>query len=526
MSSNTRFVAGIGLILILATLVPDSKAQNLAADPSGVAELLPVVGISRNSVSNLHAEGDSLWVGPFLNLTPDEGQTWFLADADSLLESQNRVFSIDVEGNVVVAGLGFNFRDESAGRVSFVPSAGGFLISTDGGENFDYRFPPLDLPGDSVVQFGNGAISALPIIVPQQSPPYDIDYDPIRGEIWTAGWASGVRVSRDFGRTWHRVVLPPDELESISIDSSYDFRLEPRRGNTGSFNHMGFAVLVDETGTVWAGTPAGVNRSTDGGLSWQRFSRDGTPNSLTGSWVISIEEQPTIGRNPIWMATWNAGEAGERGVDGITITRDGGETFEQVLLGETIFDFAFDENRVYAAGEQGLFISTDDGRTWNTTRDFRDPARPDVVVRPDVEVFAVATTSDAVWVGTSDGLFRSEDGGVSWQAFRTDVPVRPEQPSNVAPRVEAYAYPNPFSPAADRLVRFRFEAEQGGVEIRIFDFGMNLVRTLRGADLGAGERELAWDGTDDDGLRVPNGPYFYAVEVGGDEAWGKLLVLE
>lgn len=492
-----------------------------------MTELLPTPGIARNSVSNMHAEGDTLWVGPFLNMTADGGQTWYLTDADSLINSANRVFSLDAEGPVVVAGLGFSYRDESGGRVSLVPSAGGFLVSTDGGQTFAYRFPPLDLPGDSLVQFGNGTIQALPIIVPQQSPPYDIDYDPIRGEIWTAGWASGIRVSRDLGRTWQRVVLPPDDRERIDIDSTYDFRLEPRRGNTGSFNHMGFAVLVDETGTVWAGTPAGVNRSTDEGLSWQRFSRDGTSASLTGSWVISIEEQPALGRNPIWMATWNAGEAGERGQDGVTVTRDGGESFEQVLLGETVFDFAFDAGNVYVAGVNGLFISGDDGRTWNTIRDFRDPTRPDVIVRPDVEVFAVATTDDgAVWVGTSDGLFRSVDRGATWRAFRTDVPVRPDQPSAVAPRVDSYAYPNPFSPASDRIIRFRFESAGSPAEIRIFDFGMRLVRTIRGSDVGAGEREIAWDGTDSGGLRVANGAYLYAIDTGDDTLWGKILVLE
>ena len=526
MIKHPRLLTGTALLLLSGLFSTSAASQNLAADPQTIAELLPVTGISRNSVSNLHANGDTLWVGPFLNMTPDGGASWFLADADSLLESQNRVFSMDVEGEVIVAGLGYNFREETAGRVSFVPSAGGFLVSTDGGENFDYRFPPLDLPGDSLVPYGNDVIPALPIIVPQQSPPYDIDYDPVRGEVWTAGWASGIRVSRDLGRTWQRVVLPPDDLDAINVDSTYDFRIEPRRGNTGSFNHMGFAVLVDEVGTIWAGTPSGVNRSSDGGLSWERFSREGNPSSLTGSWVISIEAQPRSGRDPIWMATWNAGEAGERGIDGVTVTRDGGETFEQVLIGETVFDFAFDEVNVYAAAERGLFISGDDGRTWNAIRDFRDPARPDIVVRPDVEVFSVTTTSSAVWVGTSDGLFRSEDRGMTWRAFRTDVPVRPDEPSAVAPRVEAYAYPNPFSPAADRIVRFRFEAESGTSEIRIFDFGMKLVRTLNGADLGAGERELSWDGTDDDGLRVANGPYFYAVDAGGDTGWGKLLVLE
>ena len=57
------------------------------------------------------------------------------------------------------------------------------------------------------------------------------------------------RGSRDEGRTWERVVLPPDELDFVSPDSLYDFELAPERGSTGSRNHMGFGVLVDETGT-------------------------------------------------------------------------------------------------------------------------------------------------------------------------------------------------------------------------------------------------------------------------------------
>ena len=150
---------------------------------------------------------------------------------------------------------------------------------------------------------------ALPVVVPQQSPPYDIDYDPITGHVWVATWSGGIRRSEDDAQTWQRVVLPPDELDSIDPHSPYDFLVSPRIGEErGHLNHMGFSVLVDEEGIAWAGTARGVNRSSDG-LAWRRFSTDGTPGSLTGNWVISIEEQPIPGRNPIWMATWNANES-------------------------------------------------------------------------------------------------------------------------------------------------------------------------------------------------------------------------
>ncbi len=517
----------IRLLLLTALLcasVPAAHAQRAPLSADRVAELLSTPGILRNGISNLGASGDSLWVGPFLNLTTDGGQTWLVPDADSLYGTRNRVFSVDVEGDVIWAGLGFSFTRE--GNES-VPTAGGFVYSDDGGRTFTYRFPQLDTPDQTTQVYGQNVLDAEVVTVPQQSPPYDIDYDPATGDVWVAGWASGIRRSADQGRTWQRVVLPPDNLTYIHPDSSYDFFVGPKviPSDDGSENHKGFAVLVDETGTVWAGTAAGVNRSTDGGQSWRRFTADGSPGGLPGNWAISIEEQPLPGRNPVWMATW-ATVASER--RGGAVTRDGGETFEQHLVDTEVTDFAFRGETVYVAGRRrGLLISDDGGASWRTVRDFRDPTRPDLVLRPDVEVLAVATTDDALWVGTDEGLFRSTDGGMSWRSFRTSVPLHPETPTAEMPDVDTYAYPNPFSPAADRFVRIRYDLERaGGVDVRIFDFGMHLVRRLVDASQQPGAREAVWDGTDDGGARVANGTYFYAVEAEGRTVWGKIMVLE
>jgi hypothetical protein len=501
-----------------ACLAGSARAQ-FFKDPT---ELLPTTGILRNSVTNLHAEGDTLWAGPFLNVTSDGGDAWFVADIDSLAGTRNSLFSLDVEGPVIWAGLGYSTVEDG----SAVPAVAGYAFSADGGRTFTLQGPHLDAPDDTTVTYGISTLPALAVIVPEQSPPYDIDYDPVSGDVWIAGWASGIRRSSDEGRTWQRVVLPPDSLDFIDPDSSYSFEVAPQRGGMGHLNHMGFSVLVDEEGTVWAGTPRGVNRSTDG-LTWRRFSADGTPQSLTGSWVTSIEEQPVDGRNPIWMATWNAGELGERGRFGVTVTKDGGASFEQYLIGERIHDFAFrDAHTVFAAGENGLFISNDDGITWRTVRRFRDAEDADQIVRPDVSVYAVATTREALWVGTSDGLMKSEDGGDTWRVYRAEVPLHPDEPSAAVPEVDTYAYPNPFSPRADRFVRIRYESGGGRDRLRIFDFGMNLVRELASEDTRDGVRELTWDGTDEGGFRVANGVYFYAVETRGDPVRGKIHVLE
>jgi photosystem II stability/assembly factor-like uncharacterized protein len=514
---NVHQVAGVLLGLMTSTVGLPAAAQPFSA--AKMVELLPVPGILNNSVTNLHAEGDTLWVGPLLNLTTDDGQSWQVAESDSLQETANRVFSIDAEGAVVWVGLGYT--DPGSGQ----PSAGGFLVSTDGGRSFTYRFPQLDAPGDSLLTYGISSLKALPVIVPQQSPPYDLDYDPVRDELWVAAWASGLRKSTDGGRTWQRVVLPPDNLDAIDPAVPYNFRLEPQRGTLGNLNHMGFGVLVDETGTVWAGSAGGLNRSTDGGRAWQKFLADGTVNGPLGNWIISLEEQPLPGRNPVWVANWVGQQANEQ--FGVTVTRDGGQTFEQMLTGRKVFDFAFRGNTVYVAGEDGLFISDDDGRTWRSIRSFRDASQPDRAVRPNAEVFSVATTPDALWVGTGDGLLRSTDEGETWRLFRVEVPLNPEQPSGPIPRTETFAYPNPFSANSDRIVRLRYELDADrAVEVRIFDFGMNLVRRLDIGPQAAGVRETTWDGTDDEGLRVANGVYFYEVRTGTASFRGKLLVIE
>ena len=481
-------------------------------------------GILSNAVTNLAVRGDTIWVGPYLNRSTDAGATWELPASDSLFGTANRVFSVDVSDNTVIVGLGYN--DTSAG--SNTQSAAGFLVSRNGGDSYAYRFPQLDDPTDDSLTYGNNTLYALPVIVPQQSPPFDVSYDEKTGTLWVAGWASGIRRSDDDGRTWQRVVLPPEPLREIAPDEAYDFSLEPRRGETGYLNHMGFSVLADRNGVIWAGTPAGINRSLDGGTRWERFTTGATPNSLTGNWVVSIEEQVlSNGDHHIWMATWNAGEVGEQGVFGVTRTRDGGETFEQMILEERVFDFAFGGDEViYAAAESGLLISRDGGQSWLSERTFgQTSAQGSIPV--STEVYAVAVGNNVLWVGTADGLMRSDDQGATWTVFRTQVPLDPGAPSASVPRVSTYAYPNPYSPATDGAIRIRVDvASAGPVSVDIFDFSMNRVARFTQNAPHSGPFELRWDGRMTSGLRLANGTYFYQASFDDRTARGKILVIE
>lgn len=524
----------LAAVLALLCAGPAVAQQPAFRTTAGVADLAPVPGVGRNFVGDLAVQGDSLWAGPLLRVTPDGGRSWLQAEVDSITEGRARVYALDVEGPRLWASLGTRYQQDvnQDGRDDDVFEAIGYAYTDDHGARWTFRPPALDPPSATQIQYGRSTLPAEPIVVPQLATAFDVFYDAPSGTVWSANWYGGLRRSTDEGRTWQRVVLPPDTLQVLRPDGGpYSFRVGPPSGApTERYdNYFAFSVLVDEAGVVWAGTAGGLNRSDDGGTTWRLFRHDGTPGSLLGNWVIALREQPRPGRNALWIASRvGRPDQGSAEAFGITVTRDGGATFEQVLIGERINDFAFAGSTVYAAGDRGLFVSDDDGATWRSIRSFRDPAQPGFVVRPDVRVLAVAVTRGGdLWAGTSDGLLRSRDGGATWTLFRANIPLRGDGTDAQVPTVDAYAYPNPFSPASDRLLRFVFEqAAAGPAEIQVLDFAMRRVRRLTATATAAGRQEVAWDGTDAGGLRLPNGVYHYVVDAGGQKAWGKIMILE
>lgn len=512
-------------------------------------ELRPAAGVVSNTIQELAPAGDSLWIGPLLTVYVEDENRFLMPDDPAVRrrfeDDRNVVFSLATPSasrprSEVWAGLAFDTGGEQVG-------AGGFLVSTDGGQSFDERSVHLDDPSDTTVTYGVSTLPAEPITREVGSAPQDLAIG--SDTVWVAGARSGLRRSTDGGQTWSRVVLPPDTSTRIDPATAYDFPVAPPLdGERGFQNHVAFSVLVDEAGTVWAGTAAGVNHSlpaddeSGGDRAWRRIGADGTPNGLPGQFVVALAEQPRprklSGRNPVWMATWRGGEASDGSPQrfGVAMTPDGGETVQQALIGERVNDLAARPGRVYAAAETGLFVSGDQGTTWRSIEEV--PLEDEDQVLPGgITARAVAVTSSALWVGTTEGLLRldraeeprllPDDPGApapTWQLFRVEVPVNPRVPTEQVPDVATYAYPNPFIPPRDRVVRIVYEVpEPQTVEVKIYDFGMNLVRTLREQE-PAGQQEMVWDGTDEAGLRLPTGTYLYTVELSGTTVRGKIVL--
>lgn len=491
-------------------------AQSLsAAQPNPSSNVVSYFGFN--------ATRRELWLGTLggLNALTDTSLQ-FRAVAAAPRFNKQGVQSLGVLGDVIWAA--------TTTRRDGQPTGDGLIFSLDGGRTWTERPQPLDQPTDTLERYGVSALKALPIIVPQQNVIYSLSIrkpSPTQpqGSVWVATWSGGIRRTTNNGASWQRIVLPPDNVRSINPNDTLRFAFEPRRGARGELTFLGFSVLAASDGSVWCGTVDGACRTTEADSlypSWTKFNR--RFSGLSGNWIIAIREQFGSVDTTIWLASWRAEDNAER--FGVSFTSDKGRTWRTALENERIYDFAFNGDTVYAVGSNGLFISADKGRTWLNKRNLIDKSEPRLFIGATAEFFGcfvqpLSTGGKRLWVGTADGTAISDDGGNEWTILRANKPVPTES--------RAYAYPNPFAPTIDGLMRIRYKlAKNATVTIRILDFAMNVVATPVRAQPRRADREEedVWNGKTDAGARVANGAYFYAIEANGQETiYGKILVL-
>jgi photosystem II stability/assembly factor-like uncharacterized protein len=214
--------------------------------------------------------------------------------------------------------------------------------------------------------------------------------------------------------------------------------------NAGRFSAI--AGIPGDTKTYYAGAASGgVWKTTDSGDTWEPIFDD-QPAQAIGALAVSIPN-PSI----VWAGTgeaWAIRDADVMG-DGIYKSTDAGKTWANVGLRETgrigrILahptnpDIAF----VCALGrttgpqqERGVFRTTDSGRTWqqvlfvdaNTGCSGMsiDPKDPNVLLAGTWEV--VMHTWAMFSGGPGSGVYRSKDGGATWQ--RLTHPGLPKSPA-------------------------------------------------------------------------------------------------
>ena len=479
--------------------------------PQGSTGSLP----PSNSVAHMTAEGETLWIGSGKGVarSTDRGTSWETFFGDPAFGAHG-VYAIAVRGDTTWASTGYvqevNGQDVQTGA--------GYAYSADRGASWTNVPQTLDATDDSLVAYGANTVKFLPIVVPEQNVTFDIALGD--GTVWIASWSSGLRNSTDRGASSESrgASLRQPELDiSLRFPRAIRRRPAPEQQLSRVFGHRpGRYHPLGRHG-------GGVNKSTDGGVSWTRYSTLNQVSSILGNWVIAIGAQRRDSLTSIWTTNWKADlDPGEE--FGISVTDDGGRIWRNALHGIRAYAFAFKGDITYVATADGIYRTADGGASWTRSGTIIDPAtRQRITSRT---FYSVAVIGDTIVAGGADGMARTTDSpshpfGSSWQVLRTYRPVNTST---------TYAYPNPFSPD-DEFVRFHYATGDAPaqVTIEVFDFGMNRVRTvIKDAQRnGPGDHDELWNGRDDADNPVANGVYFYRLSVNDDEpVWGKVMVLQ
>ncbi|MBN1632968.1 MAG: hypothetical protein JW917_02240 [Ignavibacteria bacterium] len=406
----------------------------------------------------------------------------------------------------------------------------GVKVSTDYGHSWNAFGQPLDGLNDTVIVYGSNNIPALPVVVPQQNLSYDIAVTRNKDNlneyvIWITSFAGGLRKSTDYGTTWQRVLLPPDNLDSIYIGGTgYNFALDVRQ----NLNHRVFTVEALNDSTLFVGSANGINRSTDWGVSWRKYNylNSGFGNNrVAGNFVVNFHIQKYSNKTILWAATRRAENPNE--ANALSYTTDGGFTWAYTLSGPSPNGISSYDKYVYGLTDDGL-LRSEFGVffDWVKTPLIYDEVSKDVVRTSSF--YSGNYSTDTVYFGSADGLIRTIETGNPWSAkwkiFRAIKEI------DLSSETKSYAAPNPFAPSTE-VVRIFFKTGKPAsqVTIKIFDFGMNPVRTVIQNATRNSPDELftIWDGKNDNGIIVANGVYFYRIAVDDDKyVWGKILVLQ
>lgn len=181
------------------------------------------------------------------------------------------------------------------------------------------------------------------------------------------GHHNGIAQTRDGGRTWAPLPVGEDAMGMVAADD----------GSIVIAGHLVFTASRDG-GQTWAPIAADLPD-----LDIHGFARD--PADPARMWAY-------LASGGLWEST------------------DAGSHWTRVREDNVIFPVAVNDGsttRLLGIDLNGLIASADGGRTWTT-----------LGVPPGLPVMSLVATPDGrtVYLGSGDGVFRSDDGGGTWAA--------------------------------------------------------------------------------------------------------------
>jgi photosystem II stability/assembly factor-like uncharacterized protein len=352
---------------------------------------------------------DTIFAGTTLGLfkSPDGGKTWRHLSSEQVnwmvfdpADPKTLYLATEFAGILKTADSGETFRPINEGftnhRLSEITSDGkhlyasstyeglygGVFVSNDGGLQWTLRANEEALHGRNL---------------------HSLTASPAKADLVFAASEDAILKSADGGKTW--IFVPEPRL--VAARATRPVRT-PVRTPVGipvrTHIHALRAVGLEKDKLVlFAGTDAGLFRSSNSGTTWEQVKAAG----LTDVSVLAIYAAPNSGSR-----------LAARTNSGLFISEDSGRTWQAALLpnGYYIYDVALAAERdiaILAATSRGILQSTDEGIHWKL-----------------VTEGVPAATVDSVRFNPSEGreaflvqygnIYRTVDGGDSWKAFSND----------------------------------------------------------------------------------------------------------
>lgn len=279
------------------------------------------------------------------------------------------------------------------------------------------------------------------------------------------------------------------------------------------FQNEDVGIAVGGTGSSFDGN-AIILRTTNRGASWTEVFQSTRAPGVMGEWGWKISFPTEL--TGYVSVEYNNAPPGQSAK--VLKTLDGGLTWTELLIpGSTesagLQGIGFlTADTGWATGRGTTSMTTDGGLTWTQIPGFDEDSNPNGGLDGRTNRIFVVSPTLAYAVGEYTYKF---DG---------QTPVFVERESIVVPekfRIEQN-YPNPFSPST--TIKYSLFSDMN-VQIDVRDILGRTVKRLVSGFQSTGVYTVTWDGTNDSGVRMASGMYFYISDMGDSIEMKRMVLL-